>query len=110
MKCRKFFKANGSKALCFEFNAEHLERHLNMFEFTKTPIIIAVYQREEGTDNPIADSLIMMDILYMKRLVDEMKLSRHKRKNKIESYYTYQIPVKRAMEKFKLIEYYKTKK
>lgn len=109
VKCRKFFYPKGSKTPYFEFNSEHLERHLNMYAFTKTPIIIAVYRREENTDNPIAESLVMVDVLYIKKLVDNLNLKAYKRGNGVASYKAYQIPVEKCMTGFKLIEYYRDK-
>ena len=108
VKCRKFFYSKEVGRECFEFNIDHLERHLNMYGFTQTPIVIAVYQRHAKGDEPLPESLIMMDILYMKRIISELNLKKHSRRNRRgETYQVYQIPVGRAMKKFDLLDYYK---
>lgn len=45
VKCRNFYEANG--AIVFNFKCDDLDRHFNMQGFTKTPIILAIYDRSE---------------------------------------------------------------
>jgi hypothetical protein len=42
VKCRGFRKNNGET--CFDFKCEDADKHFNMQTFTKTPILIAVYE------------------------------------------------------------------
>ncbi len=108
VKCRTFYTPKGKEYNCFDFNEEHLVRHFNMYEFTKTPIVIAVYQRELNTDNPITNSLRMIEIFHMKKVIKELGLKKIKRRNSNNEYYSvYQIPINRTMEKFSLIEHLK---
>lgn len=105
VKCRSFYTPVNSSFNCFDFNAEHLQRHLNMQKFTKTPIVIAVYERKKGSDSPVPDSLRMIDISHLNELVDTLKLKKKTKENKKgEKYEVYQIPVRNTAPKFKLIE------
>ena len=47
VKCRTFYDTNNGKV--FNFKCEDVEKHLNMQDFTKTPILIAVYKRIKDT-------------------------------------------------------------
>lgn len=46
IKCRGFYK-NLKDNLVFNFRCDDVERHLNMQTLTNTPILIAVYQRDD---------------------------------------------------------------
>ncbi len=106
VKCRTFYTPKGKDYNCFDFNVEHLERHLNMKSFTKTPIVIAVYKRVCNTDEVEKNSLRMIEIDHMKQKIDELKLKPIKKSNdKKEEYFVYQIPIKNTMPEFTLINY-----
>lgn len=109
VKCRTFHDAKAG-GQTFEFNAEDLVRHLNMSNYTRLPIVIAVYEREPNTDCIIADSLRMIDVEYMKKIIGTLALTKHERKNaKGEGYEAYQIPVSKTMKGFALIDYHNRK-
>ncbi len=109
VKCRNIKWDRKKKYYFFYFNAEHLEKHLNMMKLTKTPILIAIYKRKK--DEPLENSLRMIEVSYMKKLIIEKSLIKEPQKNsKGEKYFVYRIPLKHTMEGFKLVEYLKTKK
>ncbi len=110
VKCR-FFIENKKGQTCFEFNVDHLERHLNMWKkFTKTPVIIAVYDRDKINNSPREESLHMIDVEHMKNIVKKHNLKKMPRKNNGERYQVYQIPVDETMKEFDLISYLFKKK
>lgn len=74
VKCRTFYRIEGESY--FDFNADHIELHLNMMKYTCTPILIALYERIKNTDIPKSDSLRMIDISYMKIIIEKVKLKK----------------------------------
>lgn len=106
VKCRNFYEIDEIKY--FDFNCEDLERHRNMSKFTNSEIIIALYERKPGTDKPISTSLRTIEVSYMYKLVDELKLEQILRTNsKGEAYNVYRFPIKRTAPKFARIEKHK---
>lgn len=96
VKCRKFYEVNGQ--LVFNFKVQHYYMHKNMMDFTKTPIIIAVY---ENIDNiPNSNNLRMFSIEW----IQENKLNIENFKNIGKCF---QIPVKETFEGFELLERYR---
>ncbi len=105
VKCRKFYEKNGD--WYFNFRVDHLERHINMSEFTKTPIIIAVYDHDDT--EPLPDSLFMMDVLYMDQIARSLRLKKYTARDENGSYSQYRFPINKAMQGFDLIEYWRDK-
>ncbi|GAB4233145.1 MAG: hypothetical protein Tsb0034_06230 [Ekhidna sp.] len=110
VKCRTF-KTNKAGESVFEFNCHHLTCHLNMQNhFTDTDIIIALYERCRKTKRLKEESLMMIDVKYMERKVNELNLKRMKRSNSSgEVYHIYQFPVSLLWSGFDLISYHMNK-
>lgn len=60
VKCRGF-KDNGQ---CFDFKCSDVVKHLNMQDFTNTPILIAVY--ENRNDKPVSERIYFFPISLLK--------------------------------------------
>jgi hypothetical protein len=99
VKCRGFKSRNGETY--FHFNVEDLEKHMNMMSFTKTPIIIAVYERKEN-GLPCPNNLFMFNIEDI-----------YKEKDKLRSYNVetsgkcYEIGLSHTVKGFDLVHSYK---
>lgn len=105
VKCRSFYTPKGKDYNCFDFNAEHLERHLNMQSFTQTPIVIALYQRVSNTDEVKSKSLRMIEVEHIEKIVKKLNLKKVKKENeKGEKYFVYQLPIQNTMQGFALID------
>ncbi len=108
VKCRNFYKNRSNGLYYFNFRVDHLKRHKNMSDLTKCPIIIAVYERKEGTDEPIENSLHMIEVSHMLDIVKKLDLKSFEQENrKGEKYYVYRIPVKNTAKGFTIIEKHK---
>ncbi len=104
VKCRSFYKSEKLNDWCFDFNVDHLERHRNMSNFTGSSVVIAIYQRV-NTDIPKSDSLRMIEISHMDKIIKELKIKPEKRKNsKNEIFHAFPIPLGRTAKEFALIE------
>lgn len=105
VKCRSIFDKRGR--FFFEFNVEHLERHIAMKSFTHTPIIVAVYSRvSKECDNVNENSLRMFEIDYLQEYAQKNRLKLWSRKNKRgEVYKVYQFPFEMGMPSFDLIKF-----
>ena len=60
VKCRSFRQLS-NRELSFRFSCSDVEKHLNMQEYTQTPIIIAVYQRNGDKFIPKIPYFISID-------------------------------------------------
>ena len=60
VKCRSFRQLS-NRELSFRFSCNDVEKHLNMQEYTQTPIIIAVYQRNGDKFIPKIPYFISID-------------------------------------------------
>ena len=60
VKCRSF-RHLSNRELSFRFSCNDVEKHLNMQEYTQTPIIIAVYQRNGDKFIPKIPYFISID-------------------------------------------------
>ena len=105
VKCKKVYWNEGMPHIYFE--RDHLERHMKMQEYTRTPVLLAFYERcAQDGENPMADRLYMMDMDYIwEKLVKRKKL----RPVKSENGDVYRIPVAKFMKGFGLVEHYKEK-
>lgn len=104
VKCKTIYWEN--RKPYFYFEKEHLEKHLKMQEYTKTPVILAIYERLKDNENPNPEKLYMIDMDYIKKNIIE--------KNKLEPVYrdwgaAYKIPLNKCKKGFDLITFYKEK-
>jgi hypothetical protein len=96
VKCRSFFTENGETM--FNFKTDHYYCHKRMMEFTKTPIIIAVYARVREEPDPKR--------LYMFEINDiEKKALKQVNVKKVGP--CLQIPLNMTVKGFGLIEEHK---
>lgn len=93
VKCRSFYGKGDHRY--FFFSEEDLYKHLNMEKTTKTPVIIAVFEREN--DHPVEESLCMIRVDHIHELVD--KLERREK----EYGWVYRIPLKITKPGFELL-------
>jgi len=94
VKCRGFRNVNGEKH--FDFKVEDVIKHTNMQKFTKTPILIAVY--ENIKDRPSDDKVYLFAI---DKLVKSKEIKSHFREGIGNCY---RIPLSFTEEGFRLIE------
>lgn len=98
VKYRNFYECNGQ--IVFNFKVHDYYKHKNMMEFTKTPIIIAVYKNINN--NPDPESLRMFEIDWIKKnnfeIIEVSKAGK-----------CFQIPVEKTYADFELIEKYREK-
>lgn len=105
VKCKSVYRSKKDGEWYFYFEKDHLERHLNMSRYTRTPIIVALYLRNEADGRPDPRRLFMMDVHFMKELVDTQGTKPVKR----DWGPGYPIPLKKCMKDFRLVEYFKSK-
>jgi hypothetical protein len=77
-----------------------------MITFTKTPVIIAVYERIEA--NPNANQLFMFDIEELKTKINEGEIEIKDHHDK-DVGLCYKIPISFTKKGFKIIEQYQRK-
>lgn len=98
VKCRTFYSCGDQ--IVFNFKVDQYYKHKNMMEFTKSPIIIAVYKNVNNS--PLPESLIMFEIDWIKKnsldIIDVKNVGK-----------CFQIPIGKTYEGFKLIEKYREK-
>ncbi|MDR0873004.1 MAG: hypothetical protein LBN27_05990 [Prevotellaceae bacterium] len=76
IKWRYFYTDIKKKS--FDFLCEHAEKHKRMQEITKTPILIAVYERKEHSEEIIDNRLYFFSIDDLLKHKDEFKIiNRH---------------------------------
>lgn len=83
VKCRSFY---GRTHPYFLFSEEDLNKHLNMEKVTKTPIVIAVFQRKG--DKPVETSLCMITVDRVVELLPQLV------REQKEYGWVYRIPLK----------------
>lgn len=93
IKCRGFIKANDEKY--FHFKYEDAQKHENMMSFTKTPILIAVY--ENKNNKPVSDNIYFFSIKSL--ISSKLEISFRKGIGKC-----YKIPLKFTYNGFEFIE------
>ena len=94
IKCRGFRYVQGVKH--FDFKEEDVKKHSNMQTFTKTPILIAVYENRKN--RPVEDKVY---IFAIDKLVKSKLIESHFREG---IGFCYQIPLSFTEEGFGLIE------
>lgn len=99
VKCRTFYGKGEQKY--FFFSEQDLKKHLNMEKVTKTPVVVAVFQRKK--DIPLENSLCMISIDHIH------ELSKLSEREKQDYGYVYRIPLKETVAGFDLIQEYKAK-
>ena len=95
VKCRSFY---GRTHPYFLFSEEDLNKHLNMEKVTKTPIVIAVFQRKE--DKPVEASLCMITVDRVVELLPQLV------REQKEYGWVYRIPLKETFPGFDLLGEY----
>lgn len=93
VKCRSFYGKGNEKY--FLFSEDDLYKHLNMEKITKTPVVVAVFQRKE--DNPLEDTLCMITVDHIQELTRSI--------GRVEKEYgwVYPIPVEETRPGFDLL-------
>jgi len=103
IKCRSFYKDKQGQKV-FNFKCDDVERHMNMQSLTKSPIIIAVYERngdEVIGKTPYFFSIEQVDFSTLQKIYIKSE----------NTGYCYQIPLKITSADFKFIkDYHITKK
>lgn len=96
VKCKTFYKPEKTpEEIFFYFECDDLTKHLNMQSFTKTPILIAIYERSQENKNQIKeDTIHFISINEMKRLKEKFQKS---------CYSQYKIPTKYLHQGFDYI-------
>lgn len=102
IKCRSFYK-NKNEEIVFNFKCDDVERHLNMQTFTKTTIMIAVYER--NGDQVIED----IPFIFSIEGIDFETLGKVYVKTE-NTGFCYQIPLRLTTQSFDYIKEYNTKK
>ena len=97
VKCKTFYKPEKTpEEIFFYFECDDLTKHLNMQSFTKTPILIAIYERSQENKNQIKeDTIHFISINEMKILKEKFQKSR---------YSQYKIPTKYLHQGFNYIK------
>lgn len=95
VKCRSFY---GRTHPYFLFSEEDLNKHLNMEKVTKTPIVIAVFQRKG--DKPVETSLCMITVDRVVELLPQLV------REQKEYGWVYRIPLKETFPGFDLLGEY----
>lgn len=94
VKCRSFRENH------FDFNCDHLQRHVNMQAYTGTPIVVAVYENKGNC--PVADTVYMFLISDLFSKKGDFKI--HKKCSDNEEYECYRIPIEFTTKGFDLIK------
>lgn len=103
VKCKTFYGRKSQKH--FYFEKEHFEKHLKMREYTRAPILLAVYERKASDGKPNPKSLYMIDMIHILSLIKNGSAKQVKR----DWGAAYQIKVNNCMKGFKLVDFYKNK-
>jgi hypothetical protein len=94
VKCRSFRLINGEHH--FDFKCDDAEKHLNMMSFTKTPILIAVY--ENRNNRPVDNDVYIFDVC---KLLQNKDIKKH---NRVGIGDCYRIPISFTIKGFSLID------
>lgn len=70
VKCKTIYGSKDERY--FFLNEDDITKHLNMMEYTDTPVIIALYER--SNDKPASDSLHMIGVTEIKELKEAKKI------------------------------------
>ena len=104
VKCKTMYGKTFEKH--FYFEKDHLEKHLKMQEFTKTPIILAVYERNAENEKPNPEKLYTIDMeLIENKIIKKDNIKPVKRDWGL----AYRIPIKKCKKGFDLVQYYQEK-
>jgi hypothetical protein len=106
VKCKTIFYDPKLKKLGphFYLEKEHLDRHNNMFKFTKTPIIFAVFERNKKDQSKVnSTKLYMISLSQVNEIIDKYNLTPEYR-----SYgESYRISIGACKKNFELLNEYK---
>ena len=97
VKCRAFYGKENKK--WFHFKCEDVERHLNMQKFTNTPILIAVYERD---NDQVVESIPYF--ISIDKIESEKTSLIQKNVKKENTGWCFQVPLKLAVQSFDYIE------
>ncbi|ASF43474.1 MULTISPECIES: hypothetical protein [Capnocytophaga] len=97
VKCKTFYKFDRTpRETFFYFECDNLSKHLNMQSFTKTPILIAIYERNQKDKVQIKEDIIhFISIDEIERLKRILQKSIHSQ---------YMIPTKYLHQGFNYIK------
>lgn len=103
VKCKTIYWKKGKPY--FYFEKDDLEKHLKMQEYTRTPVVLAFYERcSKDRENPLHDKLYMMDMDYIHE-----RIAMKEKPGPSNGQEAYCIPVAKCLKGFELIEHYKRK-
>jgi hypothetical protein len=106
VKCKTIFYDQKYKKLGSHFylEKEHLDRHNNMYKFTKTPIIFAIFERNKKDESIVnSNKLYMISLSQVNEIIEKYKLT-----PELRIYgESYRISISACKKNFELLNEYK---